>query len=94
MFGRALASRFLIALALFGIGAAGGGFSEAAKRPTPAVTAEPALLFAAVPFASVRAHLTGGKGAETASLLSPLSTLPLMPLADRPIARLQNGIVR
>jgi len=94
MFGRALASRFLIALALFGIGAAGGGFSQAAKRPAPAVTAEPALLFAAVPFASVRAPLTGGKAAGTASLLSPLSTLPLTPMQDRPIARLHNGIVR
>lgn len=93
MFGRALASRFLIALALFGIGAAGGGFSEAAKRPAPAVTAEPPLLFAAVPFASVRAPLTGGT-AETASLLSPLSTLPLTPMQDRPIARLNSGIVR
>jgi hypothetical protein len=95
MFGRALVSRIAISLALVGAGGAYAGLSGVVNLPSPSATAEPSLLMAAVPFASVRAPLTGGTSAAMpATLLSPLSTLPLTPMQDRPIASMHTAIVR
>ena len=95
MFGRALVSRFIISLVLVGVGGAYAGLSKTAEPKAPTVVAEPSLLMAGMSFASLRAPLTGGTATVMpASLLSPLSTLPLMPMQDRPIASLHMTVLR